>query len=215
METRYIAIEGPLGVGKTSLAEKLGKKFKSKVVLEKYEENPFLIDFYRDMSRYAFQTQLYFLLSRYNQQQMLAQQELFLTGVISDYIIDKDRIFAYLNLNESELVIYNKLYDVLIKNILKPDLVVLLQAGTDVLMERIAKRGRSYEMNISRHYVENLNKSYVQYFFQYKASPMLVVNTANIDFVNSNEDFEDLCGAITEMKTGVKYYTPAHTRLKK
>ncbi|MFH1823663.1 MAG: deoxynucleoside kinase [Candidatus Firestonebacteria bacterium] len=205
---RYIVVEGPIGVGKTSLVELATKEFKYKPVLEVVEENPFLPKFYKDMKAYAFQTQIFFLLNRYKQQQELFQHELFSKGIMSDYMFEKDRVFAYLNLDENELILYEKIYTILKLQTPKPDLVVLLQANTEILIRRIKMRGRFYERNIPYDYVDKINKAYNQFFLHYKESPLLIVNTNDIDFVHKPDDLKDLLKAINDMKIGTKYYLP-------
>jgi deoxyadenosine/deoxycytidine kinase len=211
MKHRYIAIEGSIGVGKTSLVEALASRFDTAKVLESIE-NPFLVDFYNDRPGAAFQAQLFFLLSRYRQLMDLAQKDLFSRLVITDYILEKDKIFAYLNLTDDELIIYDKLFSLLEENVPRPDLVIYLQAGTDVLMDRIRKRRREYEANISEKYIAEVNRSYNHYFFHYDATPLLVVNTSEIDFVNREEDLEDLIDQIRNMERGVQYYVPLGSR---
>lgn len=205
---RYIAIEGPLGVGKTSLAERLAEVIGASVVREGTEENPFLSNFYSDRKRYAFQTQLFFLLSRYHQQLDLAQINLFQRSVVSDYVFAKDRIFAYANLSEDELVLYEEIYSLLRARIPLPDLVVFLQAGTDVLVDRIRGRQRDFERNIPPEYVEHINEAYNHYFIRYTETPLLVVNTNSIDFVHRREDFENLVNEILSVKQGTHIYVP-------
>jgi deoxyguanosine kinase len=203
---RYIAIEGAIGAGKTSLAEILAEITGAKLVLEKPEENPFLPRFYEDMEKYAFQMQLFFLLSRYGQQRELLQQDLFYKCVISDYLFAKDRIFAYLNLDEDELILYERIYEFLDEAIPKPDLVIYLQTSTDVLIERIKNRGRPYEKNISERYLRELNERYNSFFSYYSMSPLLVVNTDTLDFVNNEDDLEDLLSEIQRIRGGKEYY---------
>ena len=205
---KYIVVEGPIGVGKTSLVDLIGREFRFKTVLEVVEENPFLPKFYKEMKNYAFQTQLFFLLNRYKQQQALFQNELFSSGMMADYLFEKDRIFAYVNLDESELVLYEKLYAILKPQVPKPDLVIYLQANTETLIKRIKLRGRAYEKTISHEYLERLNKAYSEYFFRYKETPLLIINTNEIDFVHKTGDFDDLIKTIREMKSGTKYYLP-------
>ncbi len=204
----YIAIEGAIGVGKTSFAKILSERMSARLVTEKFEENPFLEDFYVDPERYSFQTQLYFLLSRYRQQLELKQVDLFHSLLISDYMFDKDKLFAHLNLNEKELVLYNLIARLLEKEIPKPDLIVFLQASTDRLMANIKKRGRSYEREISREYIESLNQIYNEYFFRYKASPLLIINTNEIDFVHNEDDLNDLLSLLKKPISGTVYYNP-------
>jgi len=204
----YIAIEGVIGVGKTCLAKMLTEKLSAKLVLEKFEENPFLEDFYAEPERYAFQTQLYFLLSRYRQQLDLKQIDLFHNLLISDYMFAKDKLFAHLNLNEKELTLYNLIAKLLEREIPKPDLVVFLQASTDILMDNIKKRGRTYERSMSREYIESLNQIYNEYFFRYKDSPLIIVNTNEIDFVHNEGDLDELLQVIRQPVSGTRYYNP-------
>ncbi|MCK4688692.1 MAG: deoxynucleoside kinase [Candidatus Marinimicrobia bacterium] len=204
----YIAIEGVIGVGKTCLAKMLTEKLSAKLVLEKFEENPFLEDFYAEPERYAFQTQLYFLLSRYRQQLELKQIDLFHNLLISDYMFAKDKLFAHLNLNEKELILYNLIAKLLEREIPKPDLVVFLQASTDILMDNIKKRSRTYERSMSREYIESLNQIYNEYFFRYKDSPLIIVNTNEIDFVHNEGDLDELLQVIRQPVSGTRYYNP-------
>ncbi len=209
---RYIAIEGPIGVGKTTLAELLATELGARTLLEDVDSNPFLPKFYEDPKKYAFQTQVFFLLSRYQQQRELSQYELFNTSVVSDYLFAKDRIFAYLNLDENELALYEQLYRLIDARVPKPDLVVYLQASSEVLIERIKKRGKYYEQKITEEYLKRLVDAYNKYFFYYKETPLLVVNTSSIDFVNNKEDREDLIKEIGSVKGGVQYYIPLGSR---
>lgn len=209
---RYIAIEGPIGVGKTSLAKLLAKEFDAQTILETSEENPFLSEFYADRKRMAFQTQIFFLLSRYRQQQELFQQDLFNKITIIDYIFARDRIFAYLNLDENELALYEQIYSLLHERIPKPDLVIYLSASTDTLIERISLRGRDFEKNISMDYVEELNQAFNRFFFHYSETPLLVINTSEIDFVRHPGDLKDLVKQIRSMKKGTQYYVPMSSR---
>ena len=188
----YIAIEGVIGVGKTSLAKILTQRLNSRLILEKFEENPFLSDFYDDRQRYAFQTQLFFLLSRYRQQLELSQTDVFHRSIVTDYIFAKDRLFAYINLDEKELHLYDQLYSILAKEVTKPDLVIYLQADTDRLMKNIDIRDRDYERNMDREYIESLNQFYNQFFFHYNETPLQIINTTEIDFVNKKEDLEQV-----------------------
>jgi len=204
----YIAVEGVIGVGKTSLANMLAERFHAKLVLEEVEANPFLSQFYSDRRFYAFQTQIFFLLSRYRQQQQLSQQELFGRGLVSDYIFAKDKIFAYLNLDENEIKLYEHLWGILERNILRPDLVVYLQAGVDQLMRRVKRRGRPFEHNLSKEYLAEVSEAYNHFFFHYTETPLLVVNVNDLDFVNNEEDFEDLVKQICEPHPGTRYYVP-------
>jgi len=207
-ENRYLVIEGVIGAGKTSLSRMLSDRLTSQLVLEEVEENPFLKDFYRDRARYAFQTQMHFLFSRYQQQRNLRQTDLFSDKLVSDYLFQKDRIFASLNLEGKELALYERLVGWLELDVVRPDIVVYLQASTDTLMARIMKRDRPFERDMDRGYIEQLNEAYNQYFFHYHDSPLLVVNTNRIDFVNQPDDFEDLLKRILSHAQGTLYYTP-------
>ena len=208
-EVRYIAIEGVIGAGKTSLANLLGKQLGAQVVLERFEENPFLEKFYQDPERYAFQTQIFFLLSRYKQQQDLFQVDLFHQYLVADYIFEKDKIFAYLNLADDELKLYETLVASIEHNIPAPDLVVYLQSSADRLLSNIKNRSRKIEENLSAEYIRDLNEAYNYFFFRYKNAPLLIVNTTEIDFVNNMDDFEDLTSEILKPnRPPVEYYNP-------
>ncbi|MHB1051066.1 MAG: deoxynucleoside kinase [Bacteroidota bacterium] len=208
-DIRYIAIEGVIGAGKTTLAKMLSTRLNAKLVLERFEENPFLPKFYEDPEHYAFQTQIFFLLSRYKQQQELFQGDLFHNFLVSDYIFDKDKIFAYLTLQDDELKLYESLIGTIEKNIPTPDLVVYLQSSVDRLMSNIKMRGRTYEENMSDEYIKDLNEAYNYFFFRYKSAPLLIINSTEIDFVNNPEDFEDLMTQIVRKdKSPVEYYNP-------
>ncbi len=206
--TRYIVTEGPIGVGKTSLTTLLAEELGARLILEQAEENPFLTDFYRDPARYRFQTQMFFLLSRFSQQQEMAQPDLFTRITISDYLFDKDRIFAYLNLDDNELALYEQFYKILEPKIVRPDLVIFLQADTDTLLRRIKQRGRPFEKEINLDYIAAVNEAYNQFFFRYSDTPLLVINTSDIDFVHRREDLDDLLKQILGMKQGTQYYVP-------
>ena len=211
MQARFIAVEGPIGVGKSSLVELLATRYNAVRVLEKIE-NPFLRDFYREKPGAAFQTQLFFLLNRYMQQRDLAQSDLFHQVTLCDYIFAKDKIFAYLNLDDAELLIYEKLYGLLADTVPRPDLVIYLQATPAVLSERIRRRKRDYEAEISDKYLEDLNQAYNYFFYHYTETPLLVINTTDIDFVQNESDLEDLVGQIQNMGRGVQYYMPMSKR---
>ncbi len=207
-DIRHLAIEGVIGAGKTSLAMKIARLTNAMPVLERFEENPFLDKFYDDINRYAFQTQIFFLLNRHKQQQELAQMDLFHQLIICDYMFEKDKIFAYLNLQDDELKLYEDLVSRLEKTIPKPDMVVYLQCSVDHLMENIKKRGRSFEKSVSKEYVESLNEAYNYFFFRYKSSPLLIVNADQIDFVNDERDFDNLVAEIFKPRKMTEYYNP-------
>ena len=203
-----ISIEGSIGAGKTSLANMISANLKAKLILEKFEENPFLKDFYGNQDRYAFQTQLFFLLSRYSQHQDLKQVDIFSKILVSDYMFIKDRLFAALNLNDREMVLYDNIAKILEKDIVYPDLAIFLQADTDKLMSNIKKRGRQYEQDIDWNYIDSLNQVYNEYFFRYDKGPLLIINTNDIDFVNNKDDFEGIMAFLNEPIKGRKYYNP-------
>lgn len=207
-ENRYLVIEGVIGAGKTSLARMLSERLSAQLVLEEVEENPFLKDFYRDRTRFAFQTQMHFLFSRYQQQRDLRQTNLFSEKLIADYLFQKDRIFASLNLADRELALYERLVAWLELDVVKPDIVVYLQAHPDTLMERIARRNRAFEKDMDRDYIARLTDAYNHHFFHYTDTPLLVVNTNTIDFVNQPDDYEDLVRRILSHRQGTMYYTP-------
>ncbi len=208
----HIVIEGPLGVGKTSLARKLTKRINGHELLEQTEDNPFLDKFYKDPKRYRFQIQMFFLLRRYQHSLDLDQMDLFKKTIISDFLFDKDRIYAKTNLDDSEFWLYEQLYQLLKKRIKSPDLVVFLQAKTDILIERIKKRNREYERSINVKYLDQINQAFNDFFFHYTESPLLVVNASEIDFVNKKTDFDDLVNEINQIKSGVQYYVPISSR---
>jgi deoxyguanosine kinase len=205
----YIAVEGVIGVGKTSLAKRLAGRYSARLLLEQVEENPFLSGFYKDRRRFAFQTQMFFLLSRYQQQKEFLQQDVFFQRMVSDYIFQKDRIFANINLDDKELVLYERIAGILEREIARPDLIVYLQARVDVLLERIARRGRSFERTMDPGYLEALGEAYNYFFFHYTDSPLLVVNTNGVDFTAGDGAFDDLVERIEEHAGGTVYYAPA------
>lgn len=208
-ELRYIAIEGVIGAGKSSLARKLADKLSANLIMEEFEENPFLEKFYDDRKRYAFQTQMFFLINRYKQQQQLNQQELFSKFMVSDYIFQKDKIFAYLNLTGEELKLYETIFPLLERDIPRPDLVIFLQSSLDRLGENIKTRGRKFERNLTRAYLSELSEAYNNFFFKYNNSPLLIVNTSEIDFVNREEDFDELCSQVFREDRGfMEYFNP-------
>jgi deoxyadenosine/deoxycytidine kinase len=207
---RYIAVEGPIGAGKTSLAERLGTRLDAALVLEE-DENPFLADFYADRPGAALQAQLFYLLNRHRQQTSLRQADLFSQLTITDYLFDKDKIFAYLNLDDNELFIYQRLYDLLARDAPPPDLVIYLQAPTDVLLRRIRSRRTDTEaaaFNLDPEYLKELNEAYHHFFFHYTATPLLVVETSQFDSDTSDEGLDDLVKQIKTMGAGTRYYVP-------
>ncbi|MFH1502664.1 MAG: deoxynucleoside kinase [Candidatus Eisenbacteria bacterium] len=208
----YVAIEGVIGVGKTTLASLLAKKWGAHLKLEIVEENPFLASFYADMRGYAFQTQLFFLLSRHKQQSELKQYDLFMERVVSDYLFAKDRIFANITLDDNELALYKRLADLLERDVPRPDIVVYLQASVETLMDRIRKRGREFERDMSREYIDSLNEAYNYFFFHYSDTPLIVVNTNDLNFVENTADLEELANEIEEHDKGTAYYVPLGTR---
>jgi len=212
LSNKYIALEGPIGVGKTSLAEILAQKLGAKVVREEAEANPFLSEFYKDVRRHAFQTQLFFLLSRYRQQRDLHQTDLFHKGMVSDYMFVKDRIFANLTLDDNELKLYEQIHAILNAHVLRPDLVIYLQANTDTLLRRIKMRGGKFEESITAEYLDEINQAYNYYFFHYQETPLMVVNTNGIYFVHRDADLGDLLEHMESMQKGTVYYQPVSIR---
>jgi len=204
----YIAIEGPIGVGKTSLANLMSKELSARLVREEFDENPFLPDFYKDPERFAFQTQLFFLLQRYRQQQELRQVDMFQKLLVTDYMFVKDRLFASLNLGEKEMQLYDTVANLLERNIIKPDLVIYLQADTDTLMKNIAKRGREMETDITYDYIDALSQVYTEYFFRYQDTPLVIINTNNIDFVHNEDDLKEVIKYIRQPVSGTKFFNP-------
>ncbi len=186
----FIAIEGVIGAGKTSLAQLLAARRNARIVLEEFEDNPFLPKFYEDRERYAFQTQLTFLASRFKQQQRMMNKDLFHQLTISDYIFDKDRIFARLNLDDDELALYDNIYSIMSGIAPKPNLVVFIQSSVERLMENIEKRGRDYERHITAEYLSELNESYNHFFYHYNQSSLITINATNMDFVNNIEHLD-------------------------
>ena len=204
----HIAIEGTIGVGKTSLAKLLSDRLNATTVLEKFEDNPFLKDFYKDQNTYAFQTQLFFLLSRYRQLIDLQQTELFTKTIVSDYMFIKDRLFASLNLDDKEMNLYDSVAKLLEKNVVNPDLAILLQSDTDRLLENIKKRDRSYEQEINWKYLDALNQIYNGFFMKYDKSPLIIINTNDIDFVNNPKDLDEIINFIRIPTKGTRYFNP-------
>lgn len=206
----YIVVEGTIGVGKTSLAKRLGASFNAALMLEQAEENPFLERFYRNPRAAALPAQLFFLFQRAKQLETLHQQDLFAATHVSDYLFDKDRLFARLNLDADELDLYEKVYARLALDVPKPDLVIYLQAPTDVLLERIARRGIRYEQQIERDYLERLNSAYASFFYDYRDAPLLIVNAAQADFVSRDQDYQQLLAELGRVKPGRQYFNPAY-----
>lgn len=213
-DLRYISIEGVIGAGKTSLAKKIRDRLEAKLVLEQFDENPFLEKFYANRKRFAFQTQMFFLINRFKQQQELNQEDLFSEHIICDYIFEKDRIFAYLNLSKDELNLYESIYPLLARTLRKPDLVIFLQSSADRLIYNIKKRNRKIERAITRSYLEELSEAYNHYFFRYNSTPLLIVNSSDIDFVNSENDFDELFKQIFREDRGlIEYFNPEIRRM--
>ncbi len=204
----YIVVEGVIGVGKTSLCKLLKEKLGGMSVLENFESNPFIRDFYKSQKEFAFKTQLFYLISRFKQHLELPLPDLFNSPLIVDYLFEKDRIFATVNLDDNELDLYNTLWEVLAPKIKPPQLVVYLQASTERLLRNIAKRNRDYEKNISREYLEALNTAYNDFFFHYSDAPVFIVNTDEIDFVESGEHLDDLVEKIVDNHSGITFYNP-------
>ncbi len=209
---QFIVIEGPIGVGKTSLARRICASLEAEPVLEQAAENPFLERFYRNPRDGALPTQLYFLFQRAQQLAALNQQDMFAPRRIADYLLEKDRLFARITLDDAELGLYEQVYTKLDIQAPKPDLVIYLQAPVDVLLERISKRGIRYEQTIERAYLERLNEAYARFFHEYEAAPLLIVNAASIDPINNEADYDELLAAIQRMKRGRLYYNPLRSR---
>ncbi|MCU0250743.1 MAG: deoxynucleoside kinase [Vicinamibacterales bacterium] len=210
MDYRYLAIEGPVGAGKTALAERLALRLDATAILED-ADNPFLADFYQDRPGSAFQAQLFFLLNRHRQLSGLRQTDLFSQVSICDYLFDRDRIYAYLSLDDNELFIYQRLYDLLYRDIPAPDLVVYLQAPTDLLLKRLRDRARNPEheaLRLAPDYVKEMNEAYQHFFFHYTATPLLVVETSQIDFGRSDDAVDDLLRQLRTIGRGTQYYVP-------
>jgi deoxyguanosine kinase len=209
---RYIAVEGPIGVGKTALARRLATEFGSRLLLEQVEENPFLRRFYEEPERYAFQTQLFFLLERYRQQCELGQLHLFEQGTVADYLFAKDAIFAALTLNADEFQLYQQIFQLLDRRLPRPDLVIYLEARPEVLLRRLRKRDRDFERGITPEYLGRLTEAFRDYFHHYTDTPLLVINCSDIDFVEHGGDLADLIKEIRGMRQGVQHYIPLGSR---
>ncbi len=205
---KYIVVEGPIGVGKTSLAQRLSDEFGSSLLLEQVEENPFLERFYQNPREAALSTQLYFLLRRTKQLQEFKQADIFSPVRVADFLIEKDRLFAQVTLNASEYELYEQVYSHLTIDAPKPDLVVYLQAPIEVLLQRIRKRGRGYERLIEAAYLEQLNEAYAKFFYNYSDAPCLIVNASEIDFINNDKDYEQLLEEILNTEAGKRYFNP-------
>jgi deoxyguanosine kinase len=213
-EVKYIAIEGVIGAGKTSLTKKIKDRLAGELILEQFDSNPFLEKFYSDRKRYAFQTQMFFLINRFKQQSELNQENLFSEYYVCDYIFEKDRIFAYLNLSGEELKLYESIFPLLARNLRKPDLVVYLQSSIDRLMYNIKKRSRKVERNLTRGYIQELSEAYNHFFFRYTSTPLLIVNSTEIDFVKSESDFDELFKQIFRDDRGfTEYFKPESKRV--
>lgn len=213
-EVKYIAIEGVIGAGKTTLAKKIKDRLNAELILEQFEVNPFLEKFYSDRKRYAFQTQMFFLINRFKQQQDLNQGNLFTDYLVCDYIFEKDKIFATINLAGEELKLYDTIFPHLNKNLRRPDVVVYLQSSNDRLLYNIKKRNRSIEKGINRNYIEELNEVYTNFFFNYTSTPLIIVNASEIDFVKNDNDFEELFRQIfREDRTFTEYFKPETKRI--
>ena len=209
---KYIVVEGPIGVGKTSLARRLATSLAAQPVLEQEAGNPFLERFYKNPRAGALPTQLYFLLQRAQQLAALKQADLFAPTRVADYLLEKDRLFARVTLDDAEYALYEQLYAKLDIQAPKPDLVVYLQAPVDVLIERISRRGVQYEQYIERQYLERLNEAYARFFHEFDAAPLLIVNAASIDPVANQRDYDELLAAIRRMTRGRLYYNPLRSR---
>ncbi len=207
LAARHIAVEGPIGVGKTSLVELLASRFEGVKILEDVQ-NPFLSDFYRGRAGAAFQVQIFFLLSRHQQHVEVAQRELFTRFVVADYTMAKDRIFARMNLNDEEFRLYDRLYQLLTPSLPRPDLVIYLEGSIDTCVKRIKTRGREFERSIDPDYLRRLKEAYNAFFYRYNESPLLIVNTDEIDFVKRREDFENLVQQIARTRKGTQVYVP-------
>jgi deoxyguanosine kinase len=208
IEPRFIAVEGAIGAGKTSLVNLLEQQYGARVILEENDSNPFIAKFYEDQETYSFQTQIFFLLSRYNQYMELAQRDLFNSVVVVDYLFQRDKIFAQLNLEDHEYRLYEQVYNLLGSKTPKPDLVIFLQASTKVLLDRVSKRDREYESFMDPDYLDSVNKAFNNFFFYYSNTPLLVINTNEIDFVEKKCDLEELINKVNSHKIGREYYNP-------
>lgn len=207
-ENLYIAIEGNIGAGKTTLARMLSERFEARLVLEKMDENPYVADFYQNPRQYAFITQINFLFMRYEQQLNILQQDLFHRVIISDYLFARDRIFASVNLEEREFFLYDRISRLLVEAVPVPDIVIYLQSSTDVLLENIRRRNRPIESNITRDYLKLLNEAYNQFFIHYSDTALLVINAGNVDFLRQQKYLDELIHYIRKPYSGTRYYNP-------
>ncbi|MES1204594.1 MAG: deoxynucleoside kinase [Pseudomonadota bacterium] len=205
---RYIAVEGPIGVGKSTLAELLASELGARLIQEQPDENPFLVNFYKDPRRHAMSAQLFYLLQRYQQQGEIGQGDLFAQGgIVADYLFAKDRLFASLTLSNDELALYERVYQMLRPRVATPDLVVYLQARTPVLLERIRRRGRQAEKPIRAEYVEEVARAYSEFFFHYNEGPLLIADVSEIDFVANPDHWAELLAVIRRTRAGVNHWT--------
>ncbi|UCD18256.1 MAG: deoxynucleoside kinase [Candidatus Zixiibacteriota bacterium] len=209
LEPNYIAVEGVIGAGKSTFAKMLAERIGAELILDQAMDNPFLVDFYKNQKRYAFSTQLFFLLTRYQQQQALITRDLFAQNIVADYAFGRNQIFASVTLSQREQILYGKIIPLLTSDIPRPDLVVYLQASTPILMERIRCRNLGFERPISSDYINELNEAFNYYFFHYTETPLLVVKTDEIDFVKNPQDFDNLVDIVKKPIAGKKYYVPA------
>jgi deoxyadenosine/deoxycytidine kinase len=206
---KYVAIEGNIGAGKTTLARLLSESVEASLFLEEVEDNPFIEKFYEDQEGYAFQAQIFFLLNRYRQQMEINQQDLFTNLLVADYLFAKDRIYAHAVLGDEELVLYNRLHSLLEGKIMGPDLVIYLQASPEVLLHRIQKRGRGYERQITGDYLASLNEAFNHFFFHYDDSPLLIINTDRLEFTENRDQLNDIFMRISDRFEGTRYYVPS------
>ena len=205
---KYIVVEGPIGVGKTTLAKRLAESYDSELMLEEAEKNPFLENFYKDMQQSALPTQLFFLLQRAKQIQDIRQSDMFAPTRIADFLLEKDRLFASITLDDDELRLYEQVYDTLTLDAPLPDLVIYLQAPLEILLQRISLRGRDMEDHLQSDYMQQLIDAYTRFFYYYNATPLLIVNAEQIDLVNNEKDYQQLLHRVREMDSGRYYYNP-------
>lgn len=208
----FVVVEGPIGVGKTTLAERLAVRFGTELLLEGPEENPFLERFYRDQKSAALPTQLFFLFQRARQMQALRQSDIFQPVRISDFLLDKDRLFAQVTLDDEEFKLYEMVYEKLAFDVPDPDLVIYLQAPVDTLLERISRRGILYEQGIDAKYLQRLSEAYTRFFYDWSRSPLLIVNTADINPIDDDEDFELLFEQVCRTRSGRHFFNPGRIK---